>query len=380
MRRLIVFVYVTSVTFVGIGAGSCDTGTSGRIGDTEIEAATEPDDVVRTLRMVLTPSADDPRNAVQPDRSSARVAARALSGPVEALSNGELAVQVMSSGQICDKPQLCLAALQERKIDVYRSTVSELGLLIPELHALDIPYLFESDEVVRMVFSGSFFARMRDSIIDRTGIRLMGVSNAGGWRSIASGTPVIRTPSDMQELTLGTIDSPVEAEWARALGALPVVMSLSELSDALVDGRVSGATEGEVALVQTNINGPRLTLTRDRHGYQTALWLMNDHFFQTLPNELQRVLQSSFDEMVRVMWTWSRTRETEVIAEFEAAGGRLLVLSEEERKEFLMAAGRVSTWHTEMYGYDWLVWLEGAISEAERAIATAKRKSGASGS
>ena len=107
---------------------------------------------------------------------------------------------------------------------------------------------------------------------------------------------------------------------------------------------------------------------------------MNDHFFQTLPNELQRVLQSSFDEMVRVMWTWSRTRETEVVEEFEAAGGRLLVLSEEERKEFLMAAGRVSTWHTEMYGYDWLVWLEGAISEAERAIATAKRKSGASGS
>jgi len=374
MRRLIFYFCVTCVTFVGIGAGGCGTDTSGRIGDTEIEAATGPDDAIRTLRMVLTPDDGDPQ-PLEIDMSPARVAARAFAGPAEGLSNGELAVHVISSGQICDKPETCLAALQDRRIDVYRSTVSELGLLIPELHALDIPYLFESDEVVQMVFAGSFFARMRDAIIDRTGLRLMGVSNAGGWRSIASGTPVIRTPSDMRKLTLRTFDSPVEAEWARALGALPVVAPLSELSDALADGRVSGATDGEVALVQTNIDGSHLTLTRDRHGYQTALWLMSDSFFQTLSSDLQRILQSSFDEMVRVMWTWSRTRETEAIEEFEAAGGRVLLLSAEERKAFLMAAGRVSTWHTEMYGYDWLVWLEGAISEAERAIAMADRKS-----
>ena len=42
-----------------------------------------------------------------------------------------------------------------------------------------------------------------------------------------------------------------------------------------------------------------------------------------------------------------------------------------ERRAFVMAAGRVSTWYMEEYGYEWLVWLEGAIAEAEREIALA---------
>ena len=39
-----------------------------------------------------------------------------------------------------------------------------------------------------------------------------------------------------------------------------------------------------------------------------------------------------------------------------------------------MAAGRVSTWYMDEYGYEWLVWLEGAIAEAEREIALAKAR------
>jgi hypothetical protein len=37
-----------------------------------------------------------------------------------------------------------------------------------------------------------------------------------------------------------------------------------------------------------------------------------------------------------------------------------------------MAVGRVATGYVDTYGHEWLVWLEGAIAEAEREVAVAR--------
>ena len=309
-----------------------------------------------TIAMVLPAAAVDSAEAA------------AFEALVESLSMGRIAVEVDAGGGRCDEPAACLAALQAGTIDVYRSTVSDIGRLFPELHVLDVPYLLETDEVVEWVFRGAFFARMRDALLHRTGLRLMALGSAGGWRGIATATRLVRTPADVQGLTLRTADSPVEMAWARALGASPAAAPRSELSTAVAAGQIDGDAHGVVDIVQAGLHGRLPYLTQERHGYRAALWLMNEQAYQALPADLQQLVRAGFDELARLTLARARARSAEAIAAFEAAGGQVHTPSPAERRMFVMAAGRVSTWYMDEYGYEWLVWLEGAIAEAEREI------------
>lgn len=294
--------------------------------------------------------------------------AAAFESLVESLSRGRIAVEIDVGGARCDAPAECLAALQAGTIDVYRSTVPDIGRLMPELHVLDVPYLLETDEVVERVFRGAFFARVRDALLHRTGLRLMALGSAGGWRGIATTSRAVRTPADVQGLALRTADSPVEIAWARALGARPEPVPWPELPAALASGRIGGTADGVVDFVGAGLQDDLPYLTEDRHGYRAALWLMNEEAYGRLPADLQQLLSAGFDELARRTLARARERAAEAIAVLEAAGGRVHVPSSAERRAFVMAAGRVSTWYMDEYGYEWLVWLEGAIAEAEREI------------
>ncbi len=340
-----------------IGAIGCGAGEAGEA-QTRAGAPGSAADIHR-IGMVLPPGAPDAADAA------------AFEALVESLSRGRVAVEIDTGGERCGEPASCLAALQAGTIDVYRSTVPDVGRLFPELHVLDVPYLLETDEVVERVFRGAFFARMRDALLHRTGLRLTALGSAGGWRGIATASRVVRTPADTQGLTLRTADSPVEMAWARALGASPAPAPWAELPAALSSGQASGTADGVTEIAGAGIQDRLPYLTQDRHGYRAGLWLMNEQAYQRLPVDLQQLVRAGFDELARLTLARARERSAAATAAFEAAGGRVHVPSASERRAFVMAAGRVSTWYMDEYGYEWLVWLEGAIAEAEREIALA---------
>lgn len=345
----VAFAAASLIALVGCGAdvaGEAQTG--GRASGAE---------GVHEITMVLPAAAVDTPEAA------------AFESLVESLSAGRIVVEIDTSGGRCDGPAACLAALQAGTIDVYRSTVPDIGRLMPELHVLDVPYLLETDEVVEWVFRGAFFARMRDALLHETGLRLMTVGSAGGWRGIATASRTVRTPADTQGITLRTTDSPVEIAWARALGAVPEPLPWLELPAHFASGRVGGTTDGVVDIVAAGLQDALPYLAQDRHGYRAALWLMNEEAHQSLPPDLRQLLGAGFDELGRSSLARGRERAAEANAAFEAADGQVHVLSAAERRAFVMAAGRVSTWYMDEYGYEWLVWLEGAIAEAEREIA-----------
>ena len=337
----------------------CEAGVAG---EAQTGAAAIDPDAVHTVTMVLPAAAVD------------LPAAAAFESLVEALSAGRITVEIDAGREYCSEPVACLAALQEGAIDVYRATVPDIGRLMPELHVFDVPYLLETDEVVEWVFRGTFFARVRDALLYETGLRLMALGSAGGWRGIATTSRAVRTPGDARGLTLRTADSPVADAWARAIGASPERVPWAELPARLAAGRIGGTADGVVDIVAAGLEDDLSYLTQDRHGYQAALWLMNEQAYQDLPPDLRQLLAAGFDELARLTLARARERAAEAIAAFEAAGGRVRVPSAAERRAFVMAAGRVSTWYMDEYGYEWLVWLEGAIAEAEREIALANAR------
>ena len=320
--------------------------------------AADDHDTTHTLRVAL------PADGLDGDRAGVTALARV----VESLSINRIVVDVDQGGRVCGDAPGCVAALQAGRIDVYPATVDDLTAVFPELQVLNVPYLFENDLVVEHVLQGPFYARVRDAILDRTGLRLMALSHGGGWRSSANTIREVRQPDDVRGLTFRTIDSPIQIELTRAFGAAPRVVPRTRVAGALVDGVIEGGTTGILEIAGLDPDRHLEHLTLDRHSYMMTLWLINDATYEALPGDLRQIVRVGFDELRRLTFAFPNESQAEALAAFEASGGHVYTPTPNERRAFLMAAGRVSTWFMSTYGSEWLVWLEEAIAEAERQI------------
>ena len=63
---------------------------------------------------------------------------------------------------------------------------------------LDLPYMFPDDRVTECVFDGTFTNQLRAAVLEEgVPMRLMAISNTGGWRNIANTKKQIRTQNDL---------------------------------------------------------------------------------------------------------------------------------------------------------------------------------------
>lgn len=304
------------------------------------------------------------RTAAETDQTDAAT----FEALVEGLSAGAIDVEIYGGVNSCGDSAACLRALQAGSIDVVPTTTGDFVHLFPELQVLDLPYLFESEAVVELVFEGPFYARMRDAVVDRTGLQLMALSTTGGWHTLATSGRAVRAPDDIEGLTLWTARSPVEAGLVAAFGGSSTGLPLSQLSTALTAGVIHGATLPLTDLVAMGLHEQIRYVTFDRHNHTKTLWLMNDTAYRALSPNLQQLVHAGFDELTRLRRGMPGERLAHALRLFEASGGEVYTPTADQWREFLMAAGHVRAEYVETYGADWLVWLEGAIAEAEAAI------------
>lgn len=301
-----------------------------------------------------------------------RAEAEAFEALVEGLSGSALSVEVAAEGEVCGEVGECLRALQEGSITVAPATTVDVAALFTELQVLDVPYLFENAAVAERVFDGPFYARLRDALVHRTGLRPVAFGGGGGWRTLATTRRQIRAPDDVRGLALWAGASPIEVQFVETFGAAAASSPIAGLSNALATGALEGATMRVADLVDRRLHEHLRYVTLDRHSYVSMFWLVNDAAYRALSDNLRQVVQAGFAEIDRLRRGASADREAEAVRAFEAAGGTVLSLTGDEQKRFLMAAGRVATGYVEAHGPDWLVWLEGAIAEAEREIELAQ--------
>ena len=106
---------------------------------------------------------------------------------VEKNSKGRVQVQLYASGQFCGSVPECIGSLQSGVLEMFPSTAGGTGNFFAPAQVLDLPYVFTSDAQAECVLDGPILQKMRDTVLGNgLNIRLIGVSNTGGWRNFAT--------------------------------------------------------------------------------------------------------------------------------------------------------------------------------------------------
>ncbi len=292
---------------------------------------------------------------------------------VESASNGAISVELFIGTQLCSKGAECLQGVSDGSIDIYISTSGGASGIFPYVQVLDLPYLMSNDRIAEEVLSGDFTRTMRKMALADSNdtIRLMTIGNTGGWRNFANTKRRVTQPSDMAGLKIRTVVADLPQELVKAMGASPTPIPWPELFTSFQTGVVEGSKNGITDIMAMKFPDAGLKfVTLDGHAYMGALWWMNNEKFESMPENLRRVVVDGFSALQQATFASPKRKSIKAYEDFVAGGGDLYVPTPEQKAKFKAAAAPVYDWFKANVkgGPEIFDALTEAVAEAEKKI------------
>ncbi len=272
---------------------------------------------------------------------------------VESRTGGEVNVNIFVGAQLCGSANECFEAMQAGIVDLFTATAGGVAAIYPPIQGLDIPYAFPDDRAaMTMLTDPDFTGFLRDEILEASNdsIRLMAMTQTGGWRNIVNGEREIRTPADAEGLRFRTIESQIQQIMVREMGASPTPLPWLEVYTGLQTGVVDGTLNSISDITNMNFQEVIQYMTLDNHAYMSSMWLMGNQKFQSLTPEQQRVVADGAAMMATVQFGIQPRKELEAYRLWREAGGELYTPTEEEMAEFRALAEPIRDWYLESFG------------------------------
>ncbi|MEJ2058246.1 MAG: TRAP transporter substrate-binding protein DctP [Desulfofustis sp.] len=232
---------------------------------------------------------------------------------------------------------------------------------------LNIPYTFASAPVAWDVLDGPFGKELAEYCLVQTGLRTLAYGETG-FRNFTNNVREIRSPADMKGLKFRVQPIPLYVEMVKGLGGEPTPIAWSELPNALSTGVVDGQ-ENPVGVIYNNkLHKLQKYLILDGHVYAADFILINDEFFQSLPESDQAIISKA----ARIAGVMGRAIQqfntAEGVTKVSAEGMEVYSPTAEELAQFKeLAQPAVKEWLAGELGDD-AVWIEKLDVAVDKAM------------
>ena len=283
---------------------------------------------------------------------------------VERKSNGRIKVELIWGGAL-GSPSDRMKQIMMGQIQGGDTAEGPIAQVFKPVQVFSIPYLFENEEQAWRVFDGPFVADMNEQLRQKTGLRILHWWESGGFKQWTNSKHAIKTPADMKGLKLRVMPSPVFQELVSSLGASPTPISFGELYSALKNKTVDGQNNALSLVNLFKYYQVQKYVTVDNHVYAVSAMVINDKFYQSLPDDLKKVVDNAQKLALAVNRGVSRYTDHVAIDSLKAKGMNVYVPTPAERAAFKAnAQGLVIEWLRKEVGDKWV---DGMLQAAANA-------------
>src|SRR5215213_7670355 len=163
-----------------------------------------------------------------------------------------------------------------------------LSDFVPDVGVLNGPYLLRSWEDFRRILASDWLKEI-DGKLQEAGFRVISYNNLFGPRHMLADKP-IRTPADIQGVTVRVPPNQMWLETFKAMGARPTTVQWSEVYSALQQNVVAAAEAPLGSLYGSKLHETRKTISMTGHFTAFVMWPINARYFEKLPADVQKVL------------------------------------------------------------------------------------------
>lgn len=236
---------------------------------------------------------------------------------VEQALPGKYAVNVHHSAALGSETQV-LQQIQLGTTQMSVCTTAPLEAFVPEIKALEMPFVLPSYEAADKVLDGAVGVELGKKFEKAGFVALAFLDN--GFRNVTNSKRPVKSPADLKDLKIRTMEAPTHLAIWRAIGANPTPMAwpiFTQLQQGVIDGQ-----ENPIAVIHMakmpEAGQKYLTLTR--HVYSALVFVANKAFIDGLPaGDRQIVLDCARKAALRGR-QFIRDNEARQLAELQAAG------------------------------------------------------------
>ncbi len=215
---------------------------------------------------------------------------------LEERSNGQFKVSVHPSAMLGTQRE-GLEAAQIGGIEIALSSSGIATSFVPELALLDLPFLFNGFEEARTAVDSPGITKLLSDSFAKKGMKFLGFYE-NGFRNITNNKRPIWKLSDLKGLKIRTMEAPMHMLNFKALGASPTPMAFGELYTSLQQGVVDGQENPFVVIDLDKLYEVQKYTSVTNHIYDAMVVVASKKWFDSLPSDLQKMVEDSFRESV----------------------------------------------------------------------------------
>ncbi|NMB16808.1 MAG: TRAP transporter substrate-binding protein [Firmicutes bacterium] len=293
---------------------------------------------------------------------------------VEAESGGRIKVEVYPACQLGGMEELFQSAMTGT-LQMAQGDEGAMASYYEPFLVASIPYLFPNEEVGLRFYDSDFFQEViNKGLIENTGVRFLAGASYG-FRCWTNNVRPLKEVKDFQGLKLRVMATPLFIKYVEALkgGATPI--SFAELYSALQQGVVDGQENPVSVIWDQRLYEVQKYLTVDEHVLGVNSMLINEDFYQSLPDDLKTIILTGARLSAKVE-TGGRTYQNRIsILDILRKEGMEIYLPTAEEKELYKKASQkpVVDWLKTVIGED-LVQRTFEVVEAIKAQMLAETK------
>jgi TRAP-type transport system periplasmic protein len=283
-------------------------------------------------------------------------------------TNGKYKLQVFPNKQLGD-----LESLGEQ---VARGTLQmaaglssgNLASFFPSIQVLEMPFMFPSTEVGRMVLNGKFGRDLSNAVAEKSGIRILAYLPAA-FRSFTNNKREIKSADDMKGLKMRVQNIPIHVEMVKALGAAATPIAWAELYNSLQTGVVDGQENAPYTMLLANLQQVQKFYTLNKHLLNMPIIVINEKFLKGLPKEDQAAFEYAAREAAFAFLGIITAKESQDLKTIAAAGVKIYNPSPAEYQTFVKATREpILAIMKQKVDEKWVKELESAIEAAKKVV------------
>lgn len=276
------------------------------------------------------------------------LAARRFAEIVKDQSDGRIEVQVFSNGYLYGDGEE-IEALTNGDVQIIAPATSKVSTIVPEWSVLDLPYAFKNADQIHSYLDSSVGKELISSLQEK-GFHTIAVWE-NGFKQISNRDYPIHFPEDLSNLRVRVMPSQIIENQFKVHQAVPRRLAFNDLYTLLAERMVDAQENTLSNITSKNVHLLQEHLTMTNHGYLGYALLMNESFWNELPEEVQAIIESALSEVSEWQWDLARKINVDKLRYLEECNCiDIHYLTEEEEHEWENAFQSVYNFYEERFG------------------------------
>jgi tripartite ATP-independent transporter DctP family solute receptor len=213
-------------------------------------------------------------------------------------THGAVKIQVFAGGQLGSETNL-ISGMQTGIVDMAMHTTGFLESFYPKIQVLDLPFIFKDAASAEKLLDGPIGQGL---LADMPSKGIYGFTwGHYAWRVTETASQPVHEPADLKGLKIRIQPGAAFAASFKALGAVPVVMDISEVYLGISQKTIAGLEVPIIAVVSSKLYEVVKCVALTNHVYNAGALMASKRKFDTLDPAFQKSIREAATE-IQPVW------------------------------------------------------------------------------